>query len=148
MQDRFEECCDIDLRRALDANHDVLGADAKRDVLAQSSINTKLRKLFSVADKQRIPLYVLIDEYDNVANAVMARHGEAAYQSLTHDAGFYRSFFATLKTGTDAGALERLFITSVSPVAMDDVTSGFNIGRNLSLDPRFKAMLGFTKDEV
>ena len=43
------------------------------------------------------------DEYDNLANAVLARHGEAAYHALTHDDGFYRGFFATLKAGTDAG---------------------------------------------
>ena len=91
---------------------------------------------------------MLIDEYDNLANAVLARYGEAAYHALTHDDGFYRTFFAALKTGTDAGALERLFVTGVSPLAMDDVTSGFNIGRNLSLSPEFNAMLGFTEDEV
>ena len=148
MEERFEECCDIDLRHALGSNADVFDADAMREVLAHSSINTKLRKVFAIASERGVPLYVLIDEYDNLANAVLARHGEAAYHSLTRDDGFYRSFFATLKAGTDAGALERLFVTGVSPLAMDDVTSGFNIGRNLSLSQDFNAMLGFTEDEV
>ena len=53
-----------------------------------------------------------------------------------------------MKSGTSIGALERLFITGVSPVAMDDVTSGFNVGRNLSLSPELNAMLGFTEGEV
>ena len=148
MEERFEECCDIDLRHTLRMNEDLFDAQATRDILTRSSINAKLRELFVVAGERRIPLYVLIDEYDNFANNVLARHGEAAYHSLTHDEGFYRSFFATLKAGTDTGALERLFITGVSPVAMDDVTSGFNIGRHLSLDPQFNEMLGFTTDEV
>ncbi len=58
--------------------------------------------------------------------------------------------FATLKAGTErsGGGLERLFITGVSPVTMDDVTSGFNIGTNLSLEPAFNEMLGFTSAEV
>ena len=148
MEERFEECCDIDLSRCLQLNEALFDKSAMREVLAQSSINTKLRKLFAIAGNRGVPVYLLIDEYDNPANALLARHGEAAYHALTHDEGFYRSFFATLKAGTDTGALERLFITGVSPLAMDDVTSGFNIARNLSLSPEFNAMLGFTESEV
>ena len=148
LKDRFEECCDIDLRKALEQNDDVFAAEEKRDVLAHSSISTKLRQLFAIAGNRNVPIYVLIDEYDNLANAVLARHGETAYHALTGDDGFYRSFFAALKAGTNSGALERLFVTGVSPLAMDDLTSGFNIGRNLSLRPEFNAMLGFTEDQV
>ena len=148
MEERFEECCDIDLRHALALNEDAFDVQTMGDILAQSSITTKLRKLFAIAGERRIPLYVLIDEYDNLANAVLARHGEDAYHLLTRDEGFHRSFFATLKAGTDTGALERLFVTGVSLVAMDDLTSGFNIGRNLSLSPEFNEMLGFTETEV
>ena len=64
--------------------------------------------------------------------------------------GFYRSFFATLKSGTSrsGGGIERLFITGVSPITMDNVTSGFNIGANVSLEPEFNEMVGFTEAEV
>ena len=117
-------------------------------MLAHSSISTKLRALFAIAGNRHVPIYVLIDEYDNLANAVLARDGEAAYHALTRDDGFYRSFFAALKAGTNVGAMERLFVTGVSPLAMDDLTSGFNIARNLSLRPEFNAMLGFTENEV
>ena len=146
MEARFEECCAIDLRHALRQNKDIFDASAMQEVCAHSSINAKLRSVFTIAGESGVPVYMLIDEYDNLANAVLARHGEAAYHALTHDDGFYRSFFAALKTGTDTGALERLFVTGVSPLAMDDVTSGFNIGRNLSLSPELNAMLGFTED--
>ena len=148
LEERFEECCDIDLYRSLSMNEDIFDAATVRDILSMSSINAKLRKVFVLASQRGVPVYMLIDEYDNLANAVLARHGEAAYHALTHDDGFYRSFFATLKTGTSTGALERLFVTGVSPLAMDDVSSGFNIGRNLSLNRELNAMLGFTEDEV
>ena len=148
MEQDFRECCDIDLRSCLRQNEDIFDASAMREVASQSSINAKLRSVFAIAGEHGLPVYLLIDEYDNLANAVLARHGEAAYHALTHDDGFYRSFFATLKNGTRTGALERLFVTGVSPLAMDDVTSGFNIGRNLSLDRELNAMLGFTEDEV
>ncbi len=106
--------------------------------------------LFRYAGDHEIPLYVLIDEYDNFANTVLAYHGAEAYHSFTHGGGFYRNFFATLKSGADrsGGGLERLFITGVSPITMDDVTSGFNIGKNISLHPDFNEMVGFTDAEV
>ena len=93
---------------------------------------------------------MLIDEYDNFANTVLAYDGAEAYHSFTDGGGFYRNFFATLKGGADrsGGGLERLFITGVSPVTMDDVTSGFNIGTNISLEPDFNEMVGFTEAEV
>ena len=148
MEERFEECCDIDLRGALRRHQDIFDASVIREACSQSSINAKLRSVFTLAGERGVPVYMLIDEYDSLANAVLARHGEAAYHALTRDDGFYRGFFATLKAGTDTGALERLFVTGVLPLAMDDVTSGFNIGRNLSLSPELNAMLGFTESEV
>ena len=50
-------------------------------------------------------------------------------------------------SNTDA-AVERLFITGVSPITMDDVTSGFNIGTNISTLPQFNNIIGFSEDEV
>jgi hypothetical protein len=95
-------------------------------------------------------LYVIIDEYDNFANTILSTVGKDAYLELTHGPGFFRSFFNILKkgtTGTDA-PVTRSFITGVSPVTMDDVTSGYNIGKNVSLEPDFNRMLGFTQDDV
>jgi len=81
---------------------------------------------------------------------VLAHHGAEAYHAFTPGGGFYRNFFATLKFGTarSGGGIDRLFITGVSPVTMDDVTSGFNIGTNIGLDPDFNEMVGFTEAEV
>ena len=150
LEHHFEEYCQLRLRNALERNPDLFPATAVRRIRAPASVNGQLNELFAYASDHGIPLYALIDEYDNFANTVLAHHGEAAYQSFTHGGGFYRNFFATLKAGTEAGSggLERLFITGVSPVTLDDVTSGFNIGGNISLRPEFNDLLGFTEEEV
>ena len=150
LEHHFEEYCQLRLRNALERNPDLFPEAAVRRIRAPASVNGQLNELFAYAGERGIPLYALIDEYDNFANTVLAHHGEAAYQRFTHGGGFYRNFFATLKAGTEAGSggLERLFITGVSPVTLDDVTSGFNVGRNISLRPEFNDLLGFTEDEV
>ena len=150
LRKRFEEYCQLIIRSTLERNADLFPEAARQHIRAPSSINGQLNELFVYAGEHGIPLYVLIDEYDNFANTVLAHHGEEAYQAFTHGGGFYRNFFATLKEGAghSEGGLERLFITGVSPITMDDVTSGFNIGRNISLRPEFNDMLGFTDAEV
>ncbi|GAB6160990.1 hypothetical protein JCM12298_01490 [Desulfothermus naphthae] len=69
---------------------------------------------------------------------------------LTHGGGFFKDFFKKLKAATEESesSLAKLFITGVSPITLDDVTSGFNIGENLSLDPRLSTLFGFTEKEV
>ena len=150
LRERFEAYCDIELRGALRINNDLFPEDVARRILAPESIDGKLRELFVHCREHDIPLYVLIDEYDNFANTILASRGPRAYESFTHGGGFFRSFFSTLKAGAgeSGGGIERLFITGVSPITMDDVTSGFNIGANISLEPDFNEMLGFTDSEV
>ncbi len=150
LEREFEAYCHIELRGALRRQPDLFPQEVLREILAPPSIATKLSELFRYASDLDIPLYVLIDEYDNFANTVLAHHGAEAYHSFTHGGGFFRSFFAALKGGTDrsGGGIDRLFITGVSPITMDDVTSGFNIGKNISLHPDFNEMVGFTEAEV
>jgi len=95
-------------------------------------------------------LYVIIDEYDNFANTILSELGEQAFVDITHGSGFLRAFFNVVKAGTtDMDApISRLFMTGVSPVTMDDVTSGFNIGTNITLDPDINEIMGFTQPEV
>ncbi len=150
LEREFETYCLIELRGTLERHPDLFPDASRQRILAPPSIATKLAELFRYAGDHDIPLYVIIDEYDNFANTVLAHHGEQAYHDVTHGGGFYRNFFATLKSGAGrtGGGVERLFITGVSPVTMDDVTSGFNIGTNLSLEPDFNEMVGFTEAEV
>ena len=150
LEREFDTYCTAEISDTLDRYPDLFPVAAVRRILAPVSATGKLTELFLHTKRHDIPLYVLIDEYDNFANTVLAHHGIEAYESFTHGGGFYRNFFATLKGGTDrsGGGIDRLFITGVSPVTMDDVTSGFNIGTNISLEPDFNEMVGFTEAEV
>ena len=150
LEERFEGYCHTRLRTALERHPDLFPEATLRHILTPPAIDGKLTELFAYAGEHGIPLYILIDEYDNFANTVLVHRGQEAYESFTHGGGFYRNFFATLKAGTggEGGGLERLFITGVSPITMDDVTSGFNIGRNVTLEPEFNDVLGFTEPEV
>ncbi|MGD2084729.1 MAG: AAA family ATPase [Candidatus Aminicenantes bacterium] len=109
-----------------------------------------LSTLLLLCKEAQQELYVIIDEYDNFTNTILSTAGEEAYLKLTHGPGFFRSFFNALKKGTTGtGApISRSFITGVSPITMDDVTSGYNIGENASLDSLFNQMLGFIRTDV
>lgn len=124
--------------------------DEIQDIESAHNVEGKLRRIFYYAKEKQLKIYFIIDEYDNFTNTILATHGEQAYNDLTHGSGFFRYFFNLLKgaTGGQISGLARLFITGVSPVTMDDVTSGFNIGTNISMDSRFSEMIGFTEDEV
>jgi len=113
---------------------------------SRKKMNVIVSGLRSGTDK----LYVLIDEYDNFTNTILAESGEKAYNDLCHGDGFFKQFFAILKSATSGvnAPVTRLFITGVSPVTMDDVTSGFNIGTNISLDPQFADFTGFRHDDL
>jgi len=124
--------------------------EERDNILAVPKIEQKLRRIFLYATQKKLKTYLLIDEYDNFTNTILANEGQQAYENITQGAGFLRHFFNLLKgaTGGQISGLNRLFITGVSPVTMDDVTSGFNIGRNISLNRRFNEMIGFTQSEV
>ena len=109
----------------------------------------KLQATFSFAQENNLKIFLIIDEYDNFANTILSR-SQIDYQKLTHDEGFFRFFFNILKEGTSGRntALAKMFITGVSPITMDDVTSGFNIGTNITTNPHFNEAIGFTEQEV
>jgi hypothetical protein len=93
-------------------------------------------------------IYLLIDEYDNFANDLISADKDDLYYEILSKTGFVRTFYETLKSGAQEGAISRIFMTGVSPIMLDDMTSGFNIAKNITLDKRFSTMLGFTQDEV
>ena len=150
LEREFEYYCGDVIQRSMERHPALFPQQEVQRISSAPSIGAKLHSLFWHAAEHDIRLYLLIDEYDNFANTILAHHGADAYHELTHGSGFYRNFFAALKAGAgrSGGGLERLFITGVSPIALDDVTSGFNIGKNISLLPEFNAALGFTEAEV
>lgn len=91
-------------------------------------------------------VYVLIDEYDHFSNDLLSFAFDE-FQTATNSDGFIRAFYEELKNGTE-DAIDQIFITGVSPITLDSMTSGFNISTNLSLDPRFNEMMGFTTEEM
>ncbi len=93
-------------------------------------------------------IYVLIDEYDHFANRLLSAGEGPVYKAIITKTGFVRSFYATLKSGTASGAVERMFITGVSPLMLDDLSSGFNIATHASLSPRLATLAGFTRQET
>ena len=103
----------------------------------------KLNLINVWANAKSIQLYLIIDEYDNFTNNVLSNEGEAVYHALTHAQGFYRDFFKLFK-----GMFHRILMMGVSPVTVNDLNSGYNIGTNLSMDPMFNMMLGFSENEV
>ena len=124
--------------------------DVARRVLEAPDSTSKIDTLVAGLKGTGVKLYVMIDEYDNFTNTILAESGLGAYNDLCHGEGFFKQFFTNLKdatTGTGA-PVTRLFITGVSPVTMDDVTSGFNIGTNISLDPQFADFTGFRHDDL
>ena len=118
-------------------------ADFKERFFKSDSGTEKLALLQDETAAKGIPLYLIIDEYDNFTNTVLNEQGEKVYWAITHADGFYRDVFKKFK-----GMFERIFITGVSPVTLDDVTSGFNIGWHISTKPEFNQMLGFSQEEV
>ena len=129
---------------------ELLGENYFEMAAKQQGAYEKLDFLFDYVGAAGLKLYILIDEYDNFTNTILSTAGQASYYDLTHGTGFFRFFFNILKGGTSdtSSGIGRLFITGVSPVTLDDVTSGFNIGRNISLDDNFNQMLGFTQQDV
>jgi len=106
--------------------------------------------LFKYFKDNNLELYILIDEYDNFANKLLLREKEDYLGLVNQKTASFKQFFTVLKTATSGNdsPLKRMFITGVTPMTMYDVTSGFNIGSNISLRPDFNDMVGFTQNEV
>jgi len=114
----------------------------------QTVSNTKnsgeaLSAIDAEAHERGYQLYLIIDEYDNFTNVILSERGVDTFKALTHASGFYREYFKTFKA-----MFSRIFLIGVSPITLDDLTSGYNIDWGISQDPRFNAMLGFSDSEV
>ena len=110
--------------------------------LPNASGRNAFTAITSYAHEKGYHLYLILDEYDNFTNAMLRTDGSPEYRSITHGQGFYREWFKAFKSSFD-----RIFMTGVSPVTMDDLTSGFNIASNISQLEMFNSMLGFSAEE-
>lgn len=108
-----------------------------------SSASDIMNYVHDAAKDQGCPLYLIVDEYDNFTNTVLNEKGENIYHAMTHASGFYRDVFKKFK-----GNYDRILMMGVSPVTLDDLTSGYNIATSITMDSRFNQMLGFSETEV
>ena len=137
---RFNSFCDVYAQ--------YLPEGIKEEMNMKRGCVEQLDYLCDVCFKAGLKIYLFIDEYDHFTNHILsdaARLDE--YKGETHGTGYLRTFFDTIKSGTDS-SIERVFVTGVSPVTLDDLTSGFNIGTNYTLSYGFNEMVGFTEQEV
>ena len=140
--------CRTEFTILCDRYSSLLPSNLKENLMKEDGAVKQLDILYKVANEVGLKIYLFIDEYDHFTNHILsdaARLNE--YKGETHGTGYLRTFFDTIKAGTDS-SIERVFITGVSPVTLDDLTSGFNIGTNYSLDYDFNEMVGFTEEEV
>lgn len=107
-----------------------------------------LNSLFTafLLQKNEEKIYVIIDEYDHFANELLSFNIDQ-FKKLISKNGKVRKWYEVLKKGTET-VVDRIFITGVSPITFDSLTSGFNIGRDITQDERFNEMIGFTQEEV
>ena len=140
--------CRIEFTQVCKRYSHLLPPDAVEGLLKEDGAVKQLDYLCKICGDAGQKIYLFIDEYDHFTNNILsdvARLDE--YRKQTHGTGYLRTFFDTIKSGTDS-AIERVFVTGVSPVTLDDLTSGFNIGTNYSLTYGFNEMVGFTELEV
>lgn len=117
--------------------------DFMERVLELKDADGKFAYITATAQALGHKLYLIVDEYDNFTNTVLNEYGEAIYHAMTHASGFYRDVFKKFK-----GNFDRILMLGVSPVTLDDLTSGYNIATNITMDSRFNRMLGFSETEV
>ena len=126
----------------------LLPPDIKEEMNQKEDAVAQLGFLCDKCAEAGLKIYLFIDEYDHFTNQILAhKEHESRYREQTHGEEYLRHFFDTIK-GAAGDSLGRVFVTGVSPVTMDDLTSGFNIGTNYSLSPEFNEMVGFTEEEV
>ena len=104
-----------------------------------------LKRFFETHRDKKI--YLLIDEYDHFANEILSFHFEHFSDIISRN-GFVRKFYEAIKAATGDGIVDRLFVTGVTPITLDSLTSGFNIAQNLSTRKATNEMMGFTEQEV
>ncbi len=119
--------------------------DVLKDVREPADMLTDLIGIMSAS---KDALYVMIDEYDTFATALLSGEQKEVYSKITDKMGFVRAFYRTLKAGTETGAIARVFITGGTPILLDDLVTGFNVVTNISNNPQFNTLAGFTEADV
>ena len=143
LEENFNSYCNLCLDNFIGNYSQFYSPEFVQKVKSLPRAVEKLNAINMEARDRGYKLYLIVDEYDNFTNVVLNEHGEKVYWALTHASGFYREVFKVFK-----GMFSRIFMTGVSPVTLDDLTSGFNIGWHISTKAAFNQMLGFSTEDV
>ena len=144
LKERFDKYCSTMYEVFAERYAQYYDANFVQDVKHRAPDSSEqLRFICKRAKERGNQLYLIIDEYDNFTNNVLNEEGEQVYHALTHATGFYREVFKIYKAN-----FQRILMMGVSPVTLDDLTSGFNIALNITADPDFNMMLGFSETDV
>ena len=108
-----------------------------------------LEIIFDYFSNPNLNLYILIDEYDNFINNLLVNDKQTYERLVSSQEAIYKEFFKLLKalTNQNDSPLKRMFFTGVSPLALFDVTSGSNIGINITNIPIFNDIVGINPKE-
>lgn len=139
----FTQYCFIKLDDFFDQYQNLYSKEEREKVMKISNITQAIVRLVDISKMKGLHTYLFIDEYDNFTNTILAARGVKAHEAVTHGDGFYRQFFKGCK-----GTFERIFMTGVSPVTYDDLTSGFHIADVVALSPLFNQAIGVTEIEL
>lgn len=143
LEDDFNTYCCGQLDMFIQKYGKYYSAETVKWALEAKTSKDKINLLSAEAKERGYHLYLIIDEYDNFTNTILNEQGEDVYHNMTHSSGFYRSAFKIFKPN-----FERILFMGVSPITLNDLTSGFNIATNISLHPTFNMMLGFSEEDV
>ena len=143
LEEKFNSYCCDQLNDFIDTYRDDYPKERVDEFLRSNDHGQKLNLLLNMSRKYNQPLYLIIDEYDSFTNIVFSEQVEETYFKTSLNGKFYSHVFKMFK-----GMFERIFLTGVSPVTLDDLTSGFNIGWNVSMAPELDKMLGFSTEDV
>ena len=143
LEENFNRYCCIKLNDFIHTYCEDYPEDKINEFLRANNFGQKLNMLLNMSRKYGQALYLIIDEYDSFTNIVFSEQVEETYFKTSLIGRFYSHVFKLFK-----GMFERIFLTGVSPVTLDDLTSGFNIGWNISMAPELDKMLGFSTEDV
>jgi hypothetical protein len=143
LQEKFEDYCSAKVDDFIQSYKEFYPEYVTESVLQCHTFEGKLNRINNYAKRVGYSLCLILDEYDNFTNTILAGKGHDVYHAITHADGFYRDVFKIFK-----GVFGRMILTGVSPVTLDDLTSGFNIARNVTQSPKYNQVLGFSTEEV
>jgi hypothetical protein len=148
----FTEAICMSIQKFLVWHQDIIKnyEDKIKELNKLDKVRTYIEFAFRIIEGFKRKAFIIIDEYDHFANDLIAQGTNLSvkeYQKLIWANGVVRDFYETLKDNSET-VIERIFITGVTPIMLDDVTSGFNISNNLSLKSSYNEILGFTKEEM